>query len=149
MLPALSAHRVREAFGQPLLEVMLTYWMLVRRDRRTTISCCSRLTAAFGEACSDKSCLSYELLPLLALWAAEPHQRSQVGPDQLLPSELYCFQAPQPTVIQAHSRTFHSWEAGSLECLEPTEGRCLSMPPPPQPHFPKDFKTLSQDELIF
>ena len=41
-----------------------------------------------------------------------------MGPDQSLLSEPYCSQTPQPTLIRAHSRTFHSWEAWSLECLD-------------------------------
>lgn len=61
-------------------------------------------------------------------------------PDQPLLAEPYCSQAPQPILIRAHSRTFHSCEAGSPECLEPTEGRCPSMLPHPNHISPKISK---------
>lgn len=112
-----------------------------KKGRGTTVfPLISRLTSALRAARSDKFCISYQFLHPPALGAAEPHQRSQVGPNPLLPAELYCSQASKPTGLRAHSKTFHSWEAGSLECLEPTEGRCPSMLPHPNHISPKISK---------
>lgn len=90
------------------------------------------MTSAF-RACGIKFCISHEVLYLPDLAAAEPHQGSQAGSNQPLLAGPCHPQALQPSGIQAHSRMFHSWGTGSLEDVEPTEGRCPPMLLAPHP----------------
>lgn len=53
------------------------------------------------------------------------------------------------TGIQTHSETLHSGEAGSLEGLEPTAGKCLTTIPRYQWHFPQDTKLSPRVTSLF